>query len=437
MVVIEKNIATNKLVDAWEALQIKTSGERYVQAICKNAIGSFSRLGIPNKKNEEYKYSQVEKIFKAQFRVQNSEFRIDKKTVEKLAIPGLDAYYVVLVNGIFNPEFSSKISNDIVVKSLIKAFTENKEIVQKYFSSIADIDSDAFIALNTAFTENGLFIHIPKKTKVEKPIHLINIYTSEEDVLLQPRNLFVVEERAEVKIIETFKSLSAHKKIIVNTLTEAAVGKEAHVQYYRLQNDTAKTFYINTFHAQQQEKSVLDTNTIILNTEWLRNNLHIILNAQHAETHLNGLFFTELSQHVDNHTLVDHQQPNCNSNQLYKGILNDRSTGIFNGKIFVRKDAQKTNAYQSSKNILLSDDATINSKPQLEIYADDVKCSHGSSTGHLDESALFYLRSRGISTENARKLLLQAFANDVVNTIKIEPLREYVTSIIEEKLQGG
>ena len=238
-----------------------------------------------------------------------------------------------------------------------------------------------------------------------------------------------------MQIIAHSISVEAQKHIVVNSLAEVFAGENSKLQFYRIQNDCKNISQASTIYSRLEKNSHFDTNTISLGNDFVRNNLNIALEEENCETHLNGLFVVKGNEFIDNHTAVRHNKPNCQSNQLYKGILDEKSTGIFNGKIFVERDAQKTNAYQSSKNILLSDDATINTKPELEIYADDVKCSHGSSTGKLDEDAMFYLRARGLSEDSARRLLLYAFANDVLNTIKIDSVKTYLEELVNKKLE--
>ncbi len=436
MITAEKISSTEKLISDFEAVKKTLPGNSFVQNIRQKAIGAFAEIGIPARKNEEYKYSNVQKLFSETvvLNVTESVFKI--ASIEKYLIPNLDAHIVVLVNGFFSEELSllKNLDKSVVVSSLQKAFGKHPALIEKHFSTCADINSDAFIALNTAYVADGVFINIPDNTVVEKPIHIINLIVAKESTLFFPRNLFVVGKSAQVQLVETFETHDLPVKANSASVTEIAIDENAKVQYYRLQNDCENGQQINTVSASQQKNSHFDTNTVTLSGGWVRNNLKIALNGENCESHLNGLFITSDTQHVDNHTLVDHRKPHCESNQTYKGILEGKSTGVFNGKIFVQRDAQKTNAYQSSKNILLSDDATINAKPQLEIYADDVKCSHGSSTGKIDDDALFYLRARGLGVESARKLLLHAFVDDVMQTIRINALREYLETLIHKKL---
>jgi Fe-S cluster assembly protein SufD len=456
MVTIEKISSAEKLVSEFQSVKNSLKG---FSALREKAILEFERLGIPNRKNEEWKYSDASVLFKTELQIISHKSQIGKKDIEKFIIPNLNALIVVLVNGVYNEELSSlkNIPKGVAICSMAEALnaplSSGRGVggeVGVHFSKYADITADAFTALNTAFASDGVFISVPDNTIVETPIHIINIISSPLPLakgqpqvgsearggfLIQPRFLFIIGNNSELKIVESFDTLNSNSKTVVNSVAEISIGEKAKVQYYKLQNDCAGIHLISSVNAHQQKDSHFDTNTITLNGDWVRNNLNIVPEAEHCETHLNGLFITRGNQHVDNHTLVDHRKPNCQSNQLYKGILDAKSTGIFNGKIFVRRDAQKTNAYQSSKNILLSDDATINTKPQLEIYADDVKCSHGSTTGQLNEDAMFYLRSRGLGEDSARNLLLFAFAGDVIEKIQIEPLKIYLEELVNQRLQ--
>lgn len=437
MSVMEKISSTEKLVSDFQKVKNSLSG---FSDLREQAITEFERLGIPNRKNEEWKYSDASSLFKGEFRLQTKKSKLKSGDIEKFQIPDLNALTIVLVNGVYSEEHSSakNIPKGVVVSSFSKALEENTQTFSAHFSKYADIPSDTFTALNTAFVSDGVFISVPDNTVVESPVHIISIIDTQEAALVQPRFLFVIGKNSELKIVESLDTLhlsdGSNAKTICNSVAEISVGENAKVQYYKLQNDCAGIHLISTVTAHQQKKSHFDTNTITLNGDWIRNNLNIVPDAEYCESHLNGLFITRDTQHIDNHTLVDHRKPNCQSNQIYKGILDGKSTGVFNGKIFVKPDAQKTNAYQSSKNILLSDDATINTKPQLEIYADDVKCSHGSTTGQLNEDALFYLRSRGLSEDSARNLLLFAFAGDVIEKIQIEPLKIYLEELVSKRL---
>jgi Fe-S cluster assembly protein SufD len=422
----------DKLIFEFETSKLFLFGDTKLR---DQAMDSFCKQGVPTRKHEEYKYTRVDLMLKGEFDFSTNKNCSDAQ-IEPLKFLK-DAYVVVLENGIF-VEGSSNLQNlpqGLTICSLVDAEKSNSPVFEKHYAQYADIKTDPFIALNTAMNKDGVFIHIAKNAIIEKPIHIIHISTAFENTIIHPRNLIVVDENSQAKIIESFETMDSTAKIVNNALTEIVVDKYAIVAHYKIQDEKELGYLVNTTQVIQQKQSVFSTHTFTLSGSLVRNNLTLVLDDEHIESHLNGLYLTAGSQVVDNHTVVDHRKPNCNSNELYKGIIEGKSTATFNGKIFVREDAQKTNAFQSNKNILLSQEGTINTKPQLEIYADDVKCSHGSTTGKLDEAKIFYLRARGIGTINAKKLLMHAFASEVVDTIKIPALREYVEEKISKKFE--
>lgn len=389
-----------------------------------DAIRYLEEKGIPNNKHEEYKYCNTEAIFRKEFKQISNQLN-EVTSVDAYKLEGCTN--LVVINGHYQPALSDKAT--VTVSTLEEA---DKTILNKHLTRYADVNSDAFVALNTAFATEGLFIHL--KGLVEKPVHIINIVSASGHAVVNPRQLIVADNSTQATIVESFVSVDNSAPVFHNHLSEVVVGENAQIKSYRLQAEDLWSYQVNTTNAVVKRYGNYTTNTYTFGGSLVRNNLQIVLADDLCEAHLNGLFITNGSQLTDNHTLVDHQKPNCESNELYKGIAKEKSTGVFNGKIFVRKDAQKTNAYQSSKNILLSDDATINTKPQLEIYADDVKCSHGTSTGKVDENALFYLKARGIGEDSARRLLLQAFAQELIDKIEVEPLQERVLHLFEKAL---
>jgi len=419
-----------KLIEAFESTKQSFFGDVKLR---EAAIESIAKQGIPGRKSEEYKYVNMELLLKDDF-VFLSSTKISKTQIE--AIDFLkSAILIVIENGNFNRGLSRTENLPKAIQVLNIADAPTNSAFQKHYSKQADVNLDAFTAMNTAFSKGGVFIHVAKDSVIETPIHVLSVSSSPENCMINTRNLVVVEENAQVKIIESFETIESKTKLFTNTLTEIVVEAKAIVDHYKIQNESENGNLLSTTQVLQKGKSVFSTNTFTLKGSFIRNNLNIVLDGEHIETHLNGLYLTKGNQVVDNHTLVDHRKPNCNSNELYKGIIEDKSSATFNGKIFVQKDAQKTNAFQSNKNILLSDDGTINTKPQLEIYADDVKCSHGTSTGKLDEDKIFYLRARGLSETSAKKLLMHAFASEVVDLIKIEELRAYVEEKISQRFE--
>lgn len=418
--------------------ELNGNAKGHFHDIRKKAISSFENLGIPKVKNEEYKYTNLGKALKGSFDFGNPSVGgdLDEKAIAKHLIPNLDANILVFINGEYSEENSSIISpsDQIQIKTLKEAFEENIPEAQSHFAKYADYEQDAYVALNTGFSLGGLFIHVPKNKVVEKPvaIYFINDATKGQ-TYNQPRNLFVAGENSQASFIEVFKT-EGDAESFSNAVTEIVVNRSAHLTYHKIQNDLNTTFHVGATQVWQDHQSNFSAYTITLNGGMIRNNMNIVQDGEGCESHMYGLYLIDGKTHVDNHTAVDHRQPNSFSNELYKGILEEKSRGVFNGKVYVRQAAQKTNAFQSNKNILLSDKATINTKPQLEIWADDVKCSHGCTTGQLDKDALFYLQARGLSKTSARALLLYAFAMDVLESMKLEPLKTYLEEIISDRL---
>jgi Fe-S cluster assembly protein SufD len=399
------------------------------------AIGRFGELGFPTTRNEEWKYSNVKDLISESYHF-NAESSLTLADLQDLKIPEQVANILYFVNGHYNEELSSIVSSSeqIIIDSLQSAYKKNPALVNKYFDELVKDDTDAFTSLNTAFAFDGVFIHVPDNQTVEHPVILRFVSDARsENVGSQPRNIIAVGRNAHVKMAEAFRTLGAERSF-TNAVTEIHMDRDSGVEYYKVQNESENAYHIGTTQVRMLDNSHFYAGTVTLNGRFTRNNLNIILDGEHCEAHMYGLYFPDGTQHVDNHTVADHRKPNSESNELYKGILRDKSKGVFNGKIFVREDAQKTNAFQSCKNIVLSTEATMNTKPQLEIFADDVKCSHGTTTGQIDEEALFYMRSRGISKPEAMSLLMYAFCADVVSQIKIDSIREYLENVIAEKL---
>jgi Fe-S cluster assembly protein SufD len=391
------------------------------------ALQYLEDKGIPNNKHEDYKYCNIEAILRKEFKtISGKEITVTANDLKSNYFIK-DACNVYVVNEKLIVD-ASEVPANTVISSIDKTPAET---LKKHLAQYAQTNSDALIAVNVAYADRGIFLHIT--STVEKPIVIHHVNSSEGNLFFNVRNLFVVEKNAEAQVTEFFHS--SNQKYFSNNLTEIFVGENAHFNHTVVQNGGAATFTVNTTKTHQHKQSTYTNSCFTFSGALVRNNLNTAIAAEFAETHLFGLFVTKANQLVDNHTLVDHLKPNCQSNELYKGIVGGKSTAVFNGQIFVEKDAQKTNAYQSSKNILLSDDATVNAKPELEIYANDVKCSHGTSTGKVDENALFYLKARGIGDETARRLLLQAFAHEVIDQLKNETIKEKVVALFEQSLQ--
>jgi Fe-S cluster assembly protein SufD len=418
MTTITANTFTDRITESFAATRKELFGDA---AVREKAMESFLRLGVPGRKSEEYKYVNVELALKD---LNVGAQPVSKpSTFEAAVVPA--EIRIAIVNGAYSPELSdiSSLPEGLSITDI--SVTASDASFNKYYNTLLDNDNDPFAALNTALATGGVFIHVSRGASVTRPIHIVSFTSADAPTLFTSRNLVVLDENAELTVIESFVSAGT-VKCFHNAATELVVGASSRLKHYKIQDEGENGYLLNTTHACQGNSSVFTTNNFTLSGSFVRNNLTIVLDGEHIESNLNGLYLTNGNQVVDNHTLVDHRKPNCNSNELYKGIIEGKSSATFNGKIFVRKDAQKTNAFQSNKNILLSDDGTINTKPQLEIYADDVKCSHGTSTGKLDEDKIFYLRARGLSQESARNLLMHAFASEVVEHIGIDELRDFV-----------
>lgn len=402
----------------------------------KVAYEQFLSRGIPDRRSEDYKYSPLSKILPGHIIFSEPEPGDANVSAAQFLIPGLDAFVLVVRNGVLDRK-SSRLSGlppVVQIASHYEAFLMPHFQALGYYDQLVCRFKEPVADLNTIMSRDGIYIHIPEGIVLSRPIHIISIFSESVSALHYPRLLIIAEKGSKAEVIESFHPVAANGKINVNALAELFVKQNAGLRYYMFQHAGKEATLLTNTYASVGEQGHFDTNTVTLSGKWIRNNLRISQDGKASEVHLNGLVVASGEQHVDNSTLVDHRHPYGESRQLYKGILSGRSTGIFNGKIHVRPDAQKTNAFQSSKNILLSDDASINAKPELEIYADDVKCSHGSSTGKLDESALFYFRSRGIGAENAKRLLLGAFCADVLGTVKNDVLKEFLAQQIEISL---
>ncbi|SRR5579871_62133 len=418
--------------------ELQSRGEKNgLTSIRENAFNTFTKLGIPNAKHEEWKYTRIGGLFNKEYKFSiNANISLSTDDIKAFRLPGHEqANELFFINGLFSSTLSKIISKELVALPLEEAaINEYKEIVATHLGHSSNYLKDGINALNTAFVNGGLFVHLSKGKITEHPVYIYNITDARsENIFSQPRSLIHVGENAQVQLIETYATLGDSESF-TNQVMEIAVEENALVEYYKIQNDATHANQVSTTHIRQVGKSYVHTVTVSLDGGIVRNNLNIILDAERCEAHLYGLYFQKGKSHIDNHTVVDNVKPNCFSNELYKGVMNDEASGVFNGKIFVQQLAQKTNAYQSNKNVLLSDNASVNTKPQLEIFADDVKCSHGCTVGQLDEDALFYLQSRGISEKTAHSLLVRAFATDILEHVKPAPIKAYIEKLIAERL---
>ncbi|MCH7403375.1 Fe-S cluster assembly protein SufD [Belliella kenyensis] len=420
-----------------KTIQINKATQQFLQV--QPAHSSFSNLrktgleileqeGLPHIKEEEYKFTSISRKIEQQIQDYRSasSVKLSADQVSEALFSDFEGDIIVFNNGRFEPSLSRVSDEGYTISTL-------SEAASALLGTIANPEADPFIALNNLFFEDGIFLKVPKGSLVQKPIFLLHFNQAQEGQAIHARVLIEVEDQAEVTLLENTISLD-EAAYFSNTVTEVKVGSNAHAHYYRLQNENKQAIVTNNFVTDIHRSATFTTVATQLSGDMLRNNLSLNLLESGCEGNMYGLYLLNGKTHVDNHTNVDHTKPHADSNELYKGILADSSRGVFNGKIFVRQDAQKTNAFQQNNNILLSEDAIINTKPQLEIWADDVKCSHGCTTGQLDEEALFYLQARGIGKDQARGLLLYAFAGEVLDHIAYEPFKAYCIEMVQERL---
>lgn len=425
----------DKLLASYVAFENDVDINSDVHDIRSKALQNFETLGFPTRKLEAWKYTSLNSVLKQDYSLfPNKDIAVELADVKKYFIHEIDSYKVIFIDGKYSSFLSQTTHEnyDVCLMSSALNKAKYKETIDKYFNKVSKQDN--LTSLNTAFATEGAYIHIPKNTEVKKPIQIINFTTgSEAATMLQPRNLIVVGENSQVQIIERHQSLTSNP-VLTNAVTEIFADKAANVDFYKIQNDHNNASLVDNTYIEQQSKSIVSVHTFSFGGNITRNNLNFFQKGEYIDSILKGITIIEDKQHVDHHTLVHHIEPNCESHQDYKGIYGDRSTGVFNGKVIVEKEAQKTNAYQKNNNVLISDKATINAKPQLEIFADDVKCSHGCTIGQLDDQALFYMQQRGIPKKEAKALLMYAFANTVIESVRIPEVKQRITKIIASKL---
>ncbi|UOB15914.1 Fe-S cluster assembly protein SufD [Abyssalbus ytuae] len=426
----------DKLISSFMAFEGQVDIDSPVHEIRSEAIKLFEEKGFPTKKEEAWKYTSLNSLLKNNYSVfPKKETALDFKDIKKYFIHDIDSYKIVFIDGIYSSHLSATSHDglDVCLMSAALAKPKYKIIIDNYFNKVAD-KKDSLTSLNTAFSREGAFINIPKGKIVDKPVQIIHFATGTETALmLQPRNLVIVGENAHVQIVERHQSLTKNP-VLTNSVTEIFANKNSIVDYYKIQNDAETASLIDNTYITQKRNSHASVHTFSMGGNLTRNNLNFYHQDERIDSTLKGVTIIGNKQHTDHSTLVHHAHPNCESHQDYKGIYADKSTGVFNGKIIVDKIAQKTNAFQQNNNILIDDKASINSKPQLEIFADDVKCSHGCTIGQLDEEALFYLKSRGIPAKEAKALLMYGFANNVLESVKIPELKTKIKKQIAMKL---
>ncbi len=436
MQLIDQNIKWYE--SKFETFEQSLNGEKSTSehAIRRNAIHRFAELGFPTKRQEEWRFTDISQIAKMKF---HPVLHYESNGVMKSDIKPYmlnDALHLVFINGIFSYELSNinLIPAGMTVVNLAEMLKKHPETIRSNINHSVMGEENAFTTLNTAFLWDGAFISVPQGTILENPIQLLFVATDCEQIYAaQPRNIIIAGIDSRFKLAETYVGISMNT-YLTNTFTEITLGDNSIVEHDKFQIESINAYHIGTTQVQMNKGSRYYSNAISLGGSIVRNNLNVRFDAEGCECVLNGLSHSRGAQVTDNHTVIDHSKSHCSSQELYKSILDGASKGVFNGKVFVRKDAQKTDAKQTNKTLLLSDNATINTKPQLEIFADDVKCTHGATIGQLDDEQVFYLRSRGISINAARNILISAFASDVINRITIKSLRKQVEQVIHDRL---
>lgn len=404
----------------------------------QEAVEKFRQLGLPTQKEEDYKYTNIAKVFDTNLGLDLKNLSANLEINTKCENPLTEAYTLHLKNGflIEDKELMALRTKGIIACSLREASEKHTTLFENYFNKQATKTAHSIVALNTASVQDGLFVYIPKKVHLDKPIQLVNTLHSETDVMINLRNLFIVDEQASGSLVDVVHT-DTTKEVVSNTVTEIYAEKTGNLSYYVLQNQKDTHTLLNNLFIDQKRDSKVLSNTISLSAKLIRNNIEVALEEENCENNTYGLYLGHNEEHIDNFSIINHIAPHCTSWEHFKGILDDKATSAFAGRIHVYKDAQITEAYQTNNNLLLSDDAKANTKPQLIIEADDVKCSHGATVGQLDDEALFYLQSRGISYKESYQLMMHAFASEIVDMVAIPELKERIENWIDTKMRGG
>lgn len=423
------------VADYQQALRRGPSQPSWVREARERGIAQFERLGFPTTRHEDWKFTSVAPISERRFSLADGIDGISPAAVSSFALPSL-ASIAVCVNGRFAPRLSSLsgLPEGVRVVGLEQTLASEPGSVEPYLTKLAAIDQHAFAALNTAFLQDGIVIMVPPRLVVETPIQVLffSAPVNGSPAVSHPRLLIIAGESSQVRIVERYAGTGGPS--FSNAVTEVALAPNAVVDHYKLQEEPADAFHIGVMQLRADRNSNFSSHSLVFGGALVRNDVIAVLDGEGIDCTLNGLYVARGRQLIDNHTTIDHAKPHCGSHEIYKGILGEQARAVFNGKIVVRPDAQKTDAKQTNKALLLSDDAQINTKPQLEIFANDVKCTHGAAIGQLDDDAMFYLRSRGLGVSEARSMLIHAFAGDILSRVKITPLREHLQSALSERL---
>ncbi len=430
---------TDPYWEKFERSNLEARHPSWVFPLRKAAMSRFAELGFPTVRDEDWRFTNVAPIAKLPFLpvFEYSKGNLDTAALAKYSFAKLKGSRLVFVNGLFSQEFSSILPqpDGIKIANLVTALQTDSALIEKHLARHAQDEHNAFTALNTAFFQDGAFIYVPAGKTVAEPVHLLFVSTSKEaGTTSLPRNLIIAERESKLTVIESYVS-TVGGAYFTNAVEELIIGENATVEHCKFQDESPQAFHIAAIHVHLSRNCNFIAHSIATGAKLSRNNIRTSLADEGVECILNGLYVTKDDQLADHHMIVDHAKPHCNSHEYYNGILDGRSKGVFHGRILVRPDAQKTDAKQTNKNLLLSDDATVDTKPQLEIYADDVKCTHGATIGQLNDESIFYLRARGIGLERARQMLIHAFAGEIIDRIRYAPVREEMDAIVWDRLE--
>jgi Fe-S cluster assembly protein SufD len=430
---------TDPYLETFERFAAQAKQPGWIFPIRQAGITRFAELGFPTLQQEDWRFTNVAPIAKLPFRpiLQASAGGLTREVISECTFGDLAASRLVFVNGHYAPDLSSPgpLPPGVTVGSLSAALSNSSGLIQSHLARYAQGEANPFVALNAAFFQDGGFVHLPPGRSLETPVHLLFISTAEQSgATSHPRNLIIAEAGSELTLLESYVSL-ASAPTLTNAVTELVVGEGARVEHAKFQDESRSAFHLAAIHAHLGRNCKLMSHSIATGARLSRNNIRTTLAGEGVECVLNGLYLTRGDQLADHHMVVEHAQPHCNSHEYYNGILDGRSKGVFHGRILVRPAAQKTDAKQTNKNLLLSEDATVDTKPQLEIYADDVKCTHGATIGQLNEESIFYLRARGIGAETARRMLIHAFAGEIIERIRHTPARDKLDKLVWARLE--
>ena len=412
-----------------------SSNPSWLTSIREEGFSAFNDLGFPTTRDEDWRFTNVAPIARTSFELSLNGYKEPtSEDIAKFMFEGSTSGTLVFINGVYAPALSTigELPEGVIVSNLAKAIEQHEDLVKEHLAKYAEVKDEAFTALNNSFFEDGGFIYIPRGTVLDDPLHLLYISVgAEKPRVTNPRNLIIAEENAQADVVEQYVSLEENV-YLSNVVTELIVGENSTLGHYLIERESKKSFNVSTLRAEQGRNSNIRSHSVLLGGAIVRNNVHPVLAGEGCDSLINGLFMSTGRQHMDNYMKVEHASPHSDSRQFYNGILDGRSRGVFHGRIVVHEDAQKTDAKQTNRNLLLSDHAQIDTKPQLEIYADDVKCTHGATIGQVDEDAIFYLRSRGIPQEASRDIILNAFTNETLDSMALEPVKKYCSALVAD-----